>query len=67
MSNTTSTTGQSLKNVTSVSNNGERIAIDTNAAKADFRDEQNRDLTNIANNRVRPWCGRIRGATPVYR
>lgn len=52
------------KHVTSVSSGGESVSIDVNAAKAADRYEQSKDLTNIANRRVRKTFGAIIGARP---
>ena len=63
MSNGTS--GDSTpKHVTSVSAGGESVSLDTNAVKAEDRYEQSKDLTNIANRRVRKTFGAIIGARP---
>ena len=51
---------EQLKNVRSVSADGESVTIDTNAAKADDRAEKNDNLTNIANRRVRPYFQSVR-------
>ena len=48
-------TDANIKNVSSISAGGESVSIDTNAAKADDRQEKNDDLTNQANGRVRPY------------
>ena len=43
------------KNVTSATSGGETVNWDVNGNKADDRAEQNDNLTNIVNGRVRPY------------
>ena len=64
MSNSNSTDTDASKHVQSVSSGGESVTLDTNARKSDERYEQSKDLTNIANRRVRKTFGAISGAFP---
>ena len=64
MSTSNSTDTDATKHVQSVSSGGESVTLDTNARKADERYEQSKDLTNIANRRVRKTFGAITGAFP---
>ncbi len=57
-------TNNQTKNIKSVSAGGESVTIDTNAAKAQDRYENSKDLTNIVNRRVRKTFGAIVGARP---
>ena len=59
-----SSSSDASKHVQSVSSGGESVTIDTNARKAEERYEASKDLTNIANRRVRKTFGAISGAFP---
>lgn len=59
-----STSDSASKHVQSVSAGGESVTIDTNAAKAEQQYEDSKNLTNIANRRVRVRFGAIVGARP---
>ena len=52
------------QHVQSVSSGGESVTIDVNSQKAEQRYEESKDLTNIANRRVRKTFGAITGAFP---
>ena len=52
------------QHVQSVSSGGESVTVDVNSSKAEQQYEESKDLTNIANRRVRVRFGTIVGARP---